>query len=154
MLNQCLSRYAMIHTADAFICHNWGVDKFGYLNHFRVPLIIKELQDIGYQIWFDGARMKVDHFEQIAQGIQNTQSVIVFMTQKYIEKVKGENVGDDWKREFSYAAARKTSSNMALVLMVREICETWKWTGPVGLHLSRKIYIDMSGELKSKTYFS
>ena len=144
----------MAHTAHAFICHNWGVDKFRYLNHFCVPLIIKELQDISHQIWFDGARMKGDHFEQMAQGIQNTQSVIVFITQKYIEKVKGDNVGDDCKQEFSYALVRKTSSNMALALMVREMCKTWKWTGPVPLNLSRKIYFDMSGELKNKTYFS
>ena len=116
----------MAHTAHAFICHNWGVDKFRYLNHFRKPLIIKVLQDIGHQIWFDGARMKGDHFEQMAQGIQNTQSVIVFITQKCIEKVKGENVGDESKRELNYAAVRKTNSNMALVLMEREMCDTCK----------------------------
>ena len=100
ILSQCLSRFAMEHTY-----------------HFRVPLIIKEFQDIGYQTWFDGSRMKGDRFQQMAQGIQNTQSVIVFITQKYIDKVKGENVGDECKRKLNYTAARKTSSNMARVLM-------------------------------------
>ena len=87
---------------------------------------MKELQDIGYQTWFDGNLKKGDRFEQMAQGIQNTQSVIVFITQKCIEKVKGENVGDESKRELNYAAVRKTSSNMALVLMEREMCDTCK----------------------------
>ena len=46
---------------------------------------------------------KGDRYEQMAQGIQNTQSIIVFITQKCIEKVKGENVGDESKRELNYA---------------------------------------------------
>ena len=107
----------MAHTADVFLSHNWGVDNSGRDNHFRVSLINKELQDIGYKTWFDGDRMKGDLFKQMSQGIENTQSVIVFITQKYIDKVKGENVGDECKRKLNYTAARKTSSNMALVLM-------------------------------------
>ena len=51
--------------------------------------------------------MKGDRFQQMAQGIQNTQSIIVFITQKYIDKVKGENVGDECKRKLNYTAARK-----------------------------------------------
>ena len=134
--------------------NNWGVYKSGCDNHFRVSLINKELQDIGYQTWFDGDRMKGDLFEQMVQGIGNTQSVIVFITQRYIDKVNGENAGDNCKREFSYAAVKKTSSNMVAIVMEREMCDTRKWTGPVGLHLSSIIYIDMSGDLKSKTYLS
>ena len=38
--------------------------------------------------------------------------------------------------------------------MEKYICETRKWTGSAGLHLSSKIYIEMSGELKSKPFFS
>ena len=90
----------------------------------------------------------------MAQGIENAQGVIVFITQRYNDKVNGENAGYNCKREFSYAAVKKTSSDMVAVVMEREMCETRKWTGPVGLHLSSKIYIDMSEDLKSKTYLS
>ena len=144
----------MAHTADVFLSHNWGVDNSGRDNHFRVSLINKELQDIGYKTWFDGDRMKGDLFKQMSQGIENTQSVIVFITQKYIDKVDGDNAGDNCKNEFNYAAIKKTSSNMVAVLMEREMRDTRKWTGPVGLHLSTKMYIDMSGDLKKKTYLS
>ena len=144
----------MAHTTDVFLSHNWGVDNSVRDNHFRVSLINKELQDIGYKTWFDGDRMKGDLFKQMSQGIENTQSVIVFITQKYIDKVDGDNAGDNCKNEFNYAAIKKTSSNMVAVLMEREICDTRKWTGPVGLHLSTKMYIDMSGDLKKKTYLS
>ena len=119
----------MEHTTDVFLTHNWGVYKSGRDNHFRVSLINKELQDIGYQTWFDGDRMKGDLFEQMVQGIGNTQSVIVFITQRYIDKVNGENAGDNCKREFSYAAVKKTSSNMVAIVMEREMCDTRKWTG-------------------------
>ena len=90
----------------------------------------------------------------MAQGIENTQGVIVFITQRYNDTVNGENAGYNCKREFSYAAVKKTSSDMVAIVMEREMCETRKWTGPVGLHLSSKIYIDMSEDLKSKTYLS
>ena len=90
----------------------------------------------------------------MAQGIENAQGVIVFITQRYNDKVNGENAGYNCKREFSYAAVKKTSSDMVAIVMEREMCETRKWTGPVGLHLSSKIYIDMSEDLKSKTYLS
>ena len=73
--------------------------------------------DIVYQTRFDWDRMKDVHFEQIAQGIENTQSAIVFIRQKYIDKVNAENPGDSYIREFSYAAVKKTSSNMVAVLM-------------------------------------
>lgn len=144
----------MEHTTDVFLSHNWGNDKSGRDNHFRVSLINKELQGVGYQTWFDRDRMKGDLFEQMAQGIENTQSVIVCITQEYIDKVNSENAGDNCKREFNYAAIKKTSSNMVAVLMEREMCDTRKWTGSVGLHLSSKMYIDMSGDLKNKTYLS
>ena len=110
--------------------------------------------DIVYQTWFDWDRMKDVHFEQIAQGIENTQSAIVFIRQKYIDKVNGENPGDSYIREFSYAAVKKTSSNMVAVLIEIEMCDTMKLTGPVGLHLISKMYIEMSGDLKNETYLS
>ena len=144
----------MACTTDVFLSHNWGNDQSGRDNHSRVSLINKELQDIGYQTWFDGDRLKGNLFEKMAQGIENTQSVIVFITQKYIDKVNGENAGDNCKREFNYAAVKKTSSNMIAVLMEKEMCDTRKWNGPVALLLSSKMYIDMSGDLKKKTYLS
>lgn len=86
--------------------------------------------------------------------IENTQSIIVFITQMYIDKVNGENARDNCKRECSYAVVKKTSLNMVAVIMEREMCDTRKWTGPVGLHLKSKIYIGMSGGLKNEIYLS
>ena len=144
----------MAQTTNVFLSHNWGDDNLRRDNHFRVSIINKELQDIGYKTWFDGDHLKGDLFEQIAQGIENSQGVIVFITQKYIDKVDGENAGDICKKEFNYAAVKKTSANMVAVLMETEMRATEKWTGPVGFFLSSKMYIDMSGDLKKKTYLS
>ena len=144
----------MEDTTDVFLSHNYGVDNSGRDNHFRVLLINKELKGIGYNTWFDGECMKGDLFKQMSPGIENTQCVIVFITQKYIDKVGGDNAGDNCKNEFNYAAIKKTSSNMVAVLLEREMRDTRKWTGPVGLHLSTKMYIDMSGDLTKRTYLS
>ena len=79
---------------------------------------------------------------------------MVFIIQKQIDKVSGDNAGDNRKKEFSYAAIKKTSSNMIAVLKEREMCDTRKSTRSVGLHLSSKMYLGMSGDLKKKTYLS
>ena len=54
--------------------------------------------------------MRGDIFEKMAEGIELTKSVIVFITQKYLDKVNGENASDNCKREFNYAVIKKTSS--------------------------------------------
>ena len=144
----------MEHTTDVFLSHNWGADKSGRDNHLRVSLINNELQNAGYQTWFDRDRLRGDLFGQMAQGIENTQSVIVCITQKYIDKVNSKKASDNCQREFIYAAVKKTCSKMVAVVMERKMCDTSKWTGPVGLHLSGKLYIDMSGDLKNETYLS
>ena len=38
--------------------------------------------------------------------------------------------------------------------MEKEMWDTRKWTRPVGLELSSKMYVDMSGDLEDKTYLN
>ena len=44
----------------------------------------------------------------------------------YIDKVNGENVRDNCKREYSDAVVKKTSLNMVAVIMERKMCDTRK----------------------------
>ena len=135
-----------------FLSHNWAPDEVGRDNHRRVSIINKELKGMGYQTWFDEDQMRGDIDERMAEGIENTKCVIVFMTKKYHDKVNGKIANDNCKLEFSHAKRKKTGDKMLAVVM--EPCMTIpkEWEGQVGMHLGGKIYIDMTENVENKTY--
>ena len=139
---------------DVFLSHNWGKDESGRDNHYRVSLINKELKDFGYQTWFDEERMAGGIANKMSNGIEQTNGVIAFITRRYHEKVNGENAGDNCRLEFDYASRKKTSSKMVAVVMEKCMLDTRTWTGLIGMHLGGEMYVDMSGELESRTYLS
>ena len=144
----------MAHNTDIFLSHNWGRDKLGRNNHDRVSTINKELKNLGYRTWFDEERIKGEIVNRMADGIERTQCVIVFITKKYLDKVTGERANDNCRLEFDYAARTKSSSKMIAVVMEKDMCDTTKWKRLVGMHIGGKKFIDMSGEFNDKTYLN
>lgn len=144
----------MTHSTDVFLTHNWGKDELNRNNHYRVSLINKELKKLGYKTWFDDDRMTGKISEQMCKGIERTQGMIVFVTQRYHDKVNGENPNDNCKLEFSYAARRITDTKMVAVVMEESMLCTHSWTGLVGMHLGGKMFIDMTGDIRNKKYLS
>ena len=141
----------MTNTTDVFLSHNWGTDEVGRDNHERVALINKALIKLGYCTWFDEEVLSGDIVDQITKGIEQTKCVIVFMTQKYLEKVNGGNATDFCQIEFCPASNVKTKDKMVAVIM--EPCMTGgEWIGRVGLYLNRKMFIDMSDNVKDENY--
>ena len=90
----------------------------------------------------------------MADGIERTQCVIVFITKKYLDKVTGERANDNCRLEFDYAARTKSSSKMIAAVMEKDMCDTTKWKRLVGMHIGGKKFIDMSGEFNDKTYLN
>ena len=141
----------MTNTTDVFLSHNWGTDEVGRDNHERVALINKALIKLGYCTWFDEEVLSGDIVDQITKGIEQTKCVIVFMTQKYLNKVNGDNANDYCKTEFYHASNVRTKDKMVAVIM--EPCMTGReWMGRVGSCLNRKIFIDMSDNVKDENY--
>lgn len=143
----------MANVTDVFLSHNWGKDELGRNNHNRVALINKKLKKVGYDTWFDEERMTGDIDKKMSQGIEKAKGVIVFITKRYHEKVQGDKANDNCKLEFSHATRQK-NQNMLPVVMEPGMCDTGKWTGPVGMHLGGRMFIDMSGDLKDKHYLN
>ena len=144
----------MEHGTDLFLSHDWGKDELGRSNHYRVSLINRGLQELGYQTWFDDECME-DHIgENMSEGIEQTKGVITFITRRYHDKVNSKNYKDNCKIEFDYASRTKTTSKMVAVVMERGMCDTSNWTGLVGSHLGGHMYVDMSGDVENKTYLS
>ena len=141
------------HT-DVFLSHNWGEDEDGRDNHKRVSFINEELKTRGYKTWFDEEKMAGNIDEKMAQGIDQTKGVIIFITRRYYEKVNGENAGDNCKKEFHYASKVKTRAKMVPVVMEKSMRDSDSWSGLVGINLRGEMYVDMSGDMENKTYLS
>lgn len=141
----------MAHNTDVFLSHNWGKDELGRDNHARVSCINKELQKYGYLTWFDEEQIKGEIVNQIADGIQGAQGVIIFITKRYHDKVTGKRANDNCKLEFDFAARTKTDKLLAVV-MERDMRNISKWTRSVDLYLGGKMFIDMSGDFSNQAY--
>ena len=144
----------MSYQTDVFLSHNWGKDELGRDNHVRVSKINEELKKRGYRTWFDEERIKGHIVNRMADGIEQTKGVIVFITKKYHDKVTGDTANDNCRREFDYAVRTRTSSKMVAVVMEQDLCDTIKWKRSIGMDLGGKMFINKSGELNDKNYLN
>ena len=113
-----------------FISHAWGNDENGRDNHARVSKVNYWLKANGVITWLDSERMAGNIIEKMTDGIDNCCVFIVFATRKYIDKVGGKNgENDNCKLEFNYAALRKTTMNMHVVVHEEGCRNPQTWNG-------------------------
>jgi WD40 repeat protein len=132
---------------DVFLTHAWGVDELNRDNHERVATINDALKSTGFITWFDSERMTGDIADQMVTGIDNASVIIVFVTQRYMEKVNGSNANDNCRKEFKYAAQKKSSTKMIPVVMEPHMKDIrGSWTGLVQMELGNILYVDFSND--------
>ena len=139
---------------DVFLTHDWGKDELGRGNHERVAVVNTALKELGYTTWFDSDRMTGDIMQQMAAGIDNTKVVLVFVTQRYAQKVGGTNEADNCKLEFQYATRMKTKALMVPIIMEDRMKRPSEWTGPVGFALGGELALRMSFDFDDKEKFT
>jgi hypothetical protein len=128
---------------DFFLTHDWGEDELGRNNHQRVSAINTLLKKQGFTTWFDEDRLRGQIMAQIASGLDRATWVVVFVTQRYCEKVKSGN--DDYcAQEFTYAMQHKKVNKMVSVVMEPRMCDQSLWKGPVGMALGGRLYLNCS----------
>lgn len=125
---------------DVFLSHDWGQ---GSANHVKVEAINAELKKRGITPWFDQEQMTGDIGKRMAEGIEKSRCIIVFLTKNYMDKVNGENAGDNCQKEFNYATTKKSSALMIPVVMEPDMRSPGEWDGSIGFELSRLLYCDM-----------
>ncbi|KAF0687345.1 Aste57867_20905 [Aphanomyces stellatus] len=146
-VNGSMSREALAMAfadlTDAFLTHDWGTDGS---THKKVSTINKLLKARGITTWFDEEKMEGNVKKQMIHGIDNARVIVVFVTQRYIDKVGGSNAEDNCQLEFNYAARRKTASKMIPVLIdpSPSLKNPATWTGEVGFVLGGHLYLDLS----------
>ena len=126
---------------DCFLSHNWGEQN---KNHEFVKKVNLELQKRGLKTWFDENQMDGNIRFRMAEGIDNTKCVVVFITKEYRDKVNGIDMTDNCKYEFSYAMNQLGSQNMIPVVLEAEMRDTKKWKGELGAALGSMMYVDLS----------
>ena len=144
----------MAARTDVFLSHDWGKDEYGRDNHQRVSLINDELKARGYKTWFDEEKLAGNIDMEMAQGIEQTEGVIAFITRRYYEKVNGENARDNCQKEFQYASEIKTRAKIVPVVMEESMRDATPWKGLVGINIGREMYVDMSGDIENKAYLN
>jgi hypothetical protein len=97
--------------------------------------------------WFDSDRMTGDVVDQMINGIDNASVIIVFVTQRYLNKVNGSDANDNCRKEFKYAAQRKSSTKMIPVVMEPRMKDIrGSWSGLVQMELGNILYVDFSND--------
>ena len=108
---------------------DWGADE-SFQNHQRVTKIYNALKSRGVRPWFDSTDMEGHILEKECSGIDKSLIVGVFVTDRYIEKVRQEeNPLDNCKIEFNYATNQKTSRRMLAVPMEPNCLDPKQWKG-------------------------
>jgi hypothetical protein len=125
---------------DAFLSHNWGMDKSNRCNHGRVVAFNNQLRKAGIRhTWIDEERMTGNVEQKMCDGINNSRFVIIFVTSEYIQKVMS-TVRDNCRLEFEYATRMKRIDELIVVVMENECSNPGSWEGPVGMHLGGQLY--------------
>ena len=136
----------------AFLTHNWSKNQDGYNNHEIVSKVNRELQSYGLKTWFDEERMRGSIQKMMADGIEQSDVVVVFITQTYIDKVNEGDAKDNCNFEFGMATRRLGTKCMIPVCMEKRLQNPNSWTGIVGGCLGGNLYVDMTDHFKEETF--
>ena len=128
-----------------FFSHTWHNDNLGRNTHERVINIAKNLKLKGWNIWIDEENMKNNIDAAMADGIEKSDVVLIFLTEMYIKKVnntaKDPRLRDNCLKEWTYANAL----NKLIIPIVFEpiLLNVTNWpTGIIQLYLGSTLYID------------
>eukprot|EP01033_Poteriospumella_lacustris_P017539 gene17539-12547_t len=135
---------------DVFLTHNWTPDELQRNSHRRVLHINSVLKHMGLITWFDEEGMHGTIVEQMSAGIQESQTVAVFVTRTYIDKVGSHRAQENCKLEFNCAHRNKGADLMIPVLMEASLRNSLQWEGAVGFVLGGHLYVDMSDDVTSE----
>ncbi len=124
----------------AFLTHDWGRDQYQRNNHETVKRINEALKREGIITWFDEDRMEGDIVQQMAGGLDYSVVAVCFITNRYMDKVNGDNDRDNCNLEFTYAMNQQKPSRMLAVPMEEQCLDAGKWRGKIGMSLGGRLY--------------
>jgi hypothetical protein len=82
----------------------------------------------------------------MCRGIDNAKVILVFITDRYCQKVGGDNESDNCQMEFLYAQRRRGIPNMIPIIMENRMKDTKQWGGALGMAMGGVLYVNFSGD--------
>lgn len=153
---QLLQETKQCSNTDFFGSHNWGSDEQGQDNHKRAKLLFETLRGHGFNCWLDDGMLTHTGnaqglHSQICKGVDDATLFVCCITRNYLRKVRDGNPDgklDNCQAEFNYAINRKNQKYMVALVMEPWCLDTSNWSGPVGMSLGTKLYIDFTDNSK------
>jgi hypothetical protein len=134
---------------DVFLTHDWGMDEKGRNNHERVSRVNKALQKRGIKTWFDEEKMEGIIRHKMARAITQSKIILVFVTQRYCEKIETGNSLDNCFYEFNYTTITRPSEHIEVAVMEERMRNSSNWGIRLRAELGSLLYTDMvDDELK------
>eukprot|EP00732_Lithocolla_globosa_P000257 Lithocolla_globosa_v1_NODE_63_length_7262_cov_10.450950.p1 type:complete len:1201 gc:universal NODE_63_length_7262_cov_10.450950:2687-6289(+) len=116
-----------------FLSHDWGVDVLDRKNHETIKYINRYLNRCGIKTWLDETNMENNTSDSMMEGIDNSAVILVFFTQKYMEKCRSNTdntSNDNCRLEFNYAATSK-AGRLIPIPMEPDMLNPSNWFGLV-----------------------
>ena len=130
-----------------FFSHSWRPDNLFRDNHERVKKLVYALTYHGWKCWLDEYEIYGNIDACMANGIENCECVLVFITESYCNKIneaaQNPNIRDNCYKEWNYANNR----NKLMIPIIMEPCllNTNYWPdGIINLYFGSTYYIDYS----------
>ena len=115
--------------------------------------INEAIQKRGIVPWFDEERMSGDTRQQMVEGIENSDVIVVFITDAYRTKINQGDGRDNCRFEFKHAFEQKGPELMIPVVMESGMRNARDWTGILGAALATHLYIDFSSAFTDDAVF-
>jgi hypothetical protein len=129
---------------DCFLTHNWGPDEEGRDNHDRVHGIAKYLRRGGLEVFLDvwemGRYNSID--KAMVEGMKSSSLSVIFITQKYIDKIAQGGHWDNCVAEFNLS--RKCPNVLPVVMEPKlQSPNAWGWN-TISAQLSNTLFLNLS----------
>jgi hypothetical protein len=123
----------LIRHTHTFLSHDWGHASLNYLNHNRISCINRALRSRGLSTWFDEERIINRIDEKIIEGLENTKTMVVFLTENYQGKIEEES--NYCSRELLLGLERLSSRRIIVVAMEEEMLNRRNWGNKLKFYL-------------------
>lgn len=132
-----------------FFSHTWKEDELDRDNHKRVVSIAKKMNNYGWSTWIDEEDMTNNIDLSMAQGIINSEAVIIFLSREYIKKIENaviyNNLQDNCYKEWNFSIIK--NKLIIPIIMEPSLKNPYLWPGTIiTMYLGNILYIDGSSE--------
>jgi len=129
---------------DSFLSHAWGKEQ---ATHYEVQRIGECLKKQSISFWLDDQQMIGTISAAMANGIDHSKIMVVFITEEYVNKVNGKRAkgsAENCLAEFTYGGSNGFGY-MIPVVLEKKMLNQKLWVGTFGITIGKtQMFIDLT----------